>query len=82
MDDQSFNIDALKIILQYCIGLNSTKYCHWALSGKQALQMVKDDLESQNNAVKESIYNLIFMDLNMPGMDGNTTMINIREYLF
>ena len=22
------------------------------------------------------------MDLNMPGMDGNTTMTNIREYLF
>jgi CheY-like chemotaxis protein len=22
------------------------------------------------------------MDLNMPGMDGNTTMMKIREYLF
>ena len=44
--------------------------------------MVKDDLDSQRDDVKESTYNLIFMDLNMPGMDGNTTMINIREYLF
>ena len=44
--------------------------------------MVKNDLLSQTSIVKQSTYNLIFMDLNMPEMDGNTTMMNIREYLF
>ena len=41
--------------------------------------MVKDDFE--NNTENETTFNLILMDLNMPGMDGNTTMINIREFL-
>ena len=41
--------------------------------------MVKDDFE--NNTENETTFNLILMDLNMPGMDGNTTMVNIREYL-
>jgi CheY-like chemotaxis protein len=40
---------------------------------------VKDDFES--NDLGETRFNLILMDLNMPGMDGNTTMVNIREYL-
>ena len=79
VDDQSFNIEALKIILHYCIGLNTQLYCKAALSGHQALQMVKDDFE--NNTENETTFNLILMDLNMPGMDGNTTMINIREFL-
>jgi CheY-like chemotaxis protein len=41
--------------------------------------MVKDDLEQSQNG--ESTYNLILMDLNMPEMDGNTSMVNIREFL-
>ena len=41
--------------------------------------MVKDDFEK--NTENETTFNLILMDLNMPGMDGNTTMINIREFL-
>lgn len=27
VDDQSFNIEAMKIILHYCIGLNTHLYC-------------------------------------------------------
>ena len=45
VDDQSFNIDALMIILNYSVGLNTKIYCEFALSGKQALQMVMDDLK-------------------------------------
>ena len=41
--------------------------------------MVKDDFEEGDKI--ESTYNLILMDLNMPEMDGNTSMVNIREYL-
>ena len=34
IDDQSFNIEALMIILRYKIGLNSKFYCETALSGR------------------------------------------------
>ena len=45
--------------------------------------MVTTDLEESkiNGGTMESSFNLILMDLNMPGMDGNTTMVKIREYL-
>ena len=46
VDDQSFNIEALKIILQYCVGLDADVFCESALSGQQALHMVQDDLET------------------------------------
>ena len=46
VDDQSFNIDALMIIIKYAVGLDSEKYCESALSGVKALQLVKEDIES------------------------------------
>lgn len=33
VDDQSFNIEAMLIILKYNLGLDSKKYCETALSG-------------------------------------------------
>lgn len=42
MDDQGFNIDAIKIILKYNIKLkDSDSICDTAYDGKQALNMVK-----------------------------------------
>lgn len=41
VDDQSFNIDALRIILKYNIGLNSDIFCDSALSGEKAMEMIK-----------------------------------------
>jgi len=78
VDDQSFNIDALQIILKYSLGLDSQKYCETAYSGEQAIQMVREDLE--NNPTSK--YTLILLDLNMPGMDGYETTKEIREYLY
>ena len=40
VDDQSFNIEALLIILKYNLGLDSKLYCESALSGEQALKMI------------------------------------------
>ena len=37
VDDQSFNIEALMIILKYTIGLDTKKYCEKALLGSIAL---------------------------------------------
>lgn len=42
VDDQGFNIDAIKIILKYNIKLkDSDSICDTAYDGKQALEMVK-----------------------------------------
>jgi PleD family two-component response regulator len=40
VDDQSFNIEAVKIILKYHIGLDSKAYCEEALNGSDALSMI------------------------------------------
>lgn len=82
VDDQSFNIDALKIILKYTLGLDSTKYCHSALSGQKALEMISQDVESRDPSQPKTMYALIFMDCSMPGMDGFETTKKIREYLY
>ena len=66
-------MDALIIILKYSLGLDSAKYCEYALSGKQAVKMVVDDPEK---------FNFILMDLNMPEMDGEEAMKQIREHIY
>ena len=40
VDDQSFNLEALKIILKYCVKIDADIFCKCALSGQQALQLV------------------------------------------
>ena len=81
VDDQSFNIDALKIIMKYHLGIDSGKYCTGALSGEQALEIIQKDIVSQTMDPPRSKFSLIFMDCNMPGMDGFETTLKIREYL-
>jgi ornithine carbamoyltransferase len=44
VDDQSFNIQALLIILKYRIGLDTSKLCETALSGEIAFKMIKEDI--------------------------------------
>jgi CheY-like chemotaxis protein len=73
------------IVLKYAVGLDSSLYCDFALSGHSALQMVMDDIEEQRQegGIRiSSKYNLIFMDCNMPEMDGNETTQRIREFLY
>ena len=78
VDDQSFNIQALLIILKYNVGLDTDLYCKSALSGQQAIDILTHDLQINGR----SKYTLILMDCNMPGMDGFETTKNIREYLY
>jgi CheY-like chemotaxis protein len=83
VDDQSFNIDALMIILKYKIGLNSKFYCETALSGKQAIEIVTKDIQAQKNMGKsKSKFHLILLDCNMPELDGYETTKIIRQLLW
>ena len=69
VDDQSFNIEALLLILRYSMGLNNIKkFCDRANDGQEALHLIQKNVED-NNYVKCD-YHLIFMDCNMPFVDG------------
>ena len=80
VDDQSFNIEAIKIILKYKVGIDANSLCDFALNGKHALDMIYKNVE-QNN-FKMCNYNLILLDCNMPFMDGYESSFRIRSYLY
>ena len=64
--------------MKYNVSLDTDTYCKTALSGQQALSIIKDDLESNGR----SKFSLILMDCNMPQMDGFETTRRIRDYLY
>ena len=76
VDDEQFNIDALKIILKYHCNIATDEICDSAFDGREALQAVKKNVE--NNHGLWCDYSLIFMDCNMPIMDGNKSTNLIR----
>jgi CheY-like chemotaxis protein len=80
VDDQQFNIEAMKIVLNYSVGIDAERLCDCAHNGKQALNMIIQDVEEQDNL--SCSYNLILMDCNMPFMDGYAATTHIREYLY
>ena len=41
VDDQSFNIDALLIILKYQIGINTATVCEHCFDGLEALKIIE-----------------------------------------
>lgn len=81
VDDQSYNLDALSMILKYSLKIkNANESVDSAIHGKQALDFVKKNVE-KNFPIKRCNYDLILMDCNMPVMDGYTATLKIRQYL-
>ena len=81
VDDQLFNIQALKIILKHSVGIpNSENIVDHCLNGAKALEMVKQDIE--RNCNMKCSYQLILMDCNMPVMDGYESSLKIRKAIF
>ena len=74
VDDQIFNIEAMKVILKLC-NIDLEKQVEIAFNGQQAVDKVKERTE-------QNMFDIIFMDLNMPFMDGATATKEIRDYIF
>jgi CheY-like chemotaxis protein len=62
------------------IKIDVDKVCDKALNGEDALQMIIENVESNNEDFCN--YSLILMDCNMPFMDGYEATDKIRQYLF
>jgi CheY-like chemotaxis protein len=71
VDDDIFNIESLKIILEFNASLyNIEEISDYALSGLEAVNMIKKNIDLNEGLFCN--YNLILTDINMPFMDGNT----------
>ena len=79
VDDQSYNIDVIKIILQSAFKMDTDLLCASAFNGKQAVEKVLKSIEFYNGV--KCGYDLILMDCNMPFMDGYDATVQIREQI-
>ena len=69
-------MDALEIILKYHCNIATDEICDFAFNGLEALKAVKNNVAKNQGLSCD--YDLIFMDCNMPIMDGNESTRLIR----
>jgi CheY-like chemotaxis protein len=75
VDDQPYNIQALKVMIGMIMKTEASLICSRAFNGKEALEIVEESIE------QDCRFNLILMDCNMPIMDGYEATIAIRELM-
>ena len=68
VDDEFFNLMGLEKMLKLC-SLNSNS----ALNGEEALQKIEEKCKNPCNLCNHKNYFLIFMDINMPILNGLET---------
>ena len=80
VDDQIFNIIAIKVLIQSYLHVDPDLICDFAMNGKEALnKVIQNTKDNENN---HTSYKLILMDCNMPLMDGMETSFKIRNFLW
>ena len=79
VDDEMYNIEAFKILLNLHCNIDTDAICDVAWNGEEALQTVKDNVEKNSGSWCD--YELILMDCNMPIMDGCESTYLIRSFL-
>ena len=79
VDDEDYNLTALKIILRYHLNLNVEQICDEAVNGQEALSAIQSSVAKNNS--KSCQYDLILMDCNMPIKDGYEATKKIRKFL-
>ncbi|CAK68376.1 unnamed protein product (macronuclear) [Paramecium tetraurelia] len=76
VDDEYFNIQCLKLLM--------TKYqskCDSAYNGKEALQLVYQKKQHPCKKCGNQYYSLIFLDINMPILDGYKTVKELKHLM-
>ena len=75
MDDNIFNLVTLESMIDLSFKMKVDK----AHNGQQALQKVVHRLNSPSKCAKHKAYKVVFMDCNMPVMDGLQATTEIRK---
>lgn len=68
------------ILLKFSVKIDVDSVCVKAFNGLEALEIVRKDVEENNGEICS--FDLIFMDCNMPIMDGYEATDKIREFLY
>lgn len=80
VDDLIYNQEALKIFVDLSLGMGKAKnLCDCAKNGIEAIQLIVEDCRRVHCELGCS-YSLIFMDGNMPRMNGYEATDHIRKY--